>query len=100
MYRELLPQRLTQVGILRALTWPGFFLSTFLGSRVMQPAMQESAEIFVSCAKLFIKLLHEASTRTCVMYLRPCQDHVDIDKSGKQNPVKIMWTTGGAESRT
>lgn len=32
------PQRLTQVGILRALTWPVFFLSTFLGSRVTQPA--------------------------------------------------------------
>lgn len=30
--------RLTQAGILRALSLPGFFLSTFLGSRVRQPA--------------------------------------------------------------
>lgn len=29
---------LTHVGIFRALTRPCFFLSTFLGSRVMQPA--------------------------------------------------------------
>jgi hypothetical protein len=29
---------LTHVGIFRALTRPAFFLSTFLGSRVMQPA--------------------------------------------------------------
>jgi hypothetical protein len=39
MYSD--PQRLTQVGILRALTWPGFFLSTFLGSRVTQPAADQ-----------------------------------------------------------
>lgn len=37
-YKEATSHRLTQVGILRALTWPGFFLSTFLGSRVMVPA--------------------------------------------------------------
>ena len=30
--------RLTQAGILRALSLPGFFLSTRRGSRVMQPA--------------------------------------------------------------
>jgi hypothetical protein len=30
--------RLTQAGILRALSFPGFFLSTFRGSRVTQPA--------------------------------------------------------------
>lgn len=34
-----LAQRLTQVGIFLALTWPGFFLSTFLGSRISAPAM-------------------------------------------------------------
>ena len=37
-YAQAASYRLTQVGILRALTWPGFFLSTFLGSRVMVPA--------------------------------------------------------------
>jgi hypothetical protein len=41
MYMETNSQRLTQVGILRALTWPGFFLSTFLGSRVTQPAVKQ-----------------------------------------------------------
>lgn len=30
--------RFTHAGILRALTWPCFFLSTVLGSLVMQPA--------------------------------------------------------------
>jgi hypothetical protein len=39
MYKKVDPQRFTQVGILRALTWPGFFLSTFRGSRVTQPAV-------------------------------------------------------------
>jgi hypothetical protein len=31
----------TQVGFFLALRWPGFFLSTLLGSRVMQPAVNE-----------------------------------------------------------
>lgn len=48
MYKEVQPQRLTQVGILRALMWPGFFLSTFLGSRVMQPAVERLAIGFQS----------------------------------------------------
>jgi hypothetical protein len=42
-HTEVASYRLTQVGILRALTWPGFFLSTFLGSRVMVPAKKQSA---------------------------------------------------------
>jgi hypothetical protein len=33
---------LTHAGIFLALTWPGFFLSTLLGSRVIQPAAQET----------------------------------------------------------
>jgi hypothetical protein len=43
MYIQAVAHRLTQVGILRALTWPGFFLSTFLGSRVIVPAKKQSA---------------------------------------------------------
>ena len=36
---EKIAYRLTQAGILRALTWPCFFLSTVLGSLVIQPAV-------------------------------------------------------------
>ena len=32
--------RFTQAGIFLALTWPGFFLSTRLGSLVTQPAVE------------------------------------------------------------
>lgn len=35
------PYLFTQVGIFRALTWPGFFLSTRRGSRVTQPAREK-----------------------------------------------------------
>jgi hypothetical protein len=42
VHGAMTPQRLTQVGILRAFTRPAFFLSTFLGSRVTQPAVAES----------------------------------------------------------
>lgn len=36
---------LTQAGIFLAFTWPVFFLSTLLGSRVMQPASTRSVSI-------------------------------------------------------
>ena len=39
---ELRPYRLTQVGIFLAFTWPGFFLSTLLGSLVTQPAVENT----------------------------------------------------------
>lgn len=35
--------RFTQAGIFLALTWPCFFLSTILGSRVTHPAEEEKS---------------------------------------------------------
>lgn len=36
---------LTQAGIFLAFTWPGFFLSTILGSRVTQPAIRKDERL-------------------------------------------------------
>lgn len=64
IYIMVVVHRLTQVGILRAFTWPGFFLSTFLGSRVTQPAIEELAErLGILCVQDMFEMLERVRNK-------------------------------------